>query len=47
MERPSVDQLLTLLLKQVEANSGLPAGTLARIAVEWQVNQELLEEKGD
>lgn len=43
----SIDQLLTLLLKGVEERTGLPPGTLAKIAVEYQVNMELLEEQGD
>jgi hypothetical protein len=42
-----IDQLLTLLLKGVEERTGLPQGTLAKIAVEYQVNRELLEEQGD
>ena len=41
------DQLLTLLLLKVEENTGLPKGTLAKLAVESQVNLELLEEQGD
>jgi hypothetical protein len=43
----SIDQLLTLLLKRVEERTGLPQGTLAKIAVEAQVNTELLEEQGE
>jgi hypothetical protein len=42
-----IDQLLTLLLKGVEERTGLPQGTLAKIAVEYQVNVELLEEVGE
>lgn len=53
MDSPSVpscqriDKLLTLLLKGVEERSGLSPGTLAKMAVEYQVNMELLEEQGD
>lgn len=42
-----IDQLLSLLLKRVEEDTELPKGTLAKLAVEQQVNIELLEENGD
>lgn len=42
-----IDQLLTLLLKRVEERNQLAPGTLAKLAVEYQVNKELLEEQGD